>query len=400
MNLYLEAKDIFARLVDLRHELHRNPEVGLHLPATQSRVVKSLEGLPLQIVLGKSLSSVTAVLHGSHPGPTVLLRGDMDGLPLHETSGEPFTSEIDGNMHACGHDIHTAGLVGAAELLSQHRDDLHGSVIFMFQPGEEGHDGAAQMLAEGCADLTGELPVAAYAVHMEAAAPVGSVLTRTGTVFLAGTGITVAIKGRGGHGGRPHLTLDPIPAMTAILSGLQQVAAHASDPFQSFVLSVGKVQAGTAPNIIADSAEISMSLRSVSDATHQTVIERIRRLCTNTAIAFGVEAEIRIDVNFPATVNAANEVERAERVVAGMFGTEAWTPMETPFTGSDDFGHVLAKIPGVYMMLGARPSEIKSDDTVQMHSPNVRFDDEVLPVAAGLLAALTLDRLADPQTIS
>lgn len=400
MNLYLEAKDIFARLVDLRHELHRNPEVGLHLPATQSRVVKSLEGLPLQIVLGKSLSSVTAVLHGSHPGPTVLLRGDMDGLPLHETSGEPFTSEIDGNMHACGHDIHTAGLVGAAELLSQHRDDLHGSVIFMFQPGEEGHDGAAQMLAEGCADLTGELPVAAYAVHMEAAAPVGSVLTRTGTVFLAGTGITVAIKGRGGHGGRPHLTLDPIPAMTAILSGLQQVAAHASDPFQSFVLSVGKVQAGTAPNIIADSAEISMSLRSVSDATHQTVIERIRRLCTNTAIAFGVEAEIRIDVNFPATVNAANEVERAERVVAGMFGTEAWTPMETPFTGSDDFGHVLAKIPGVYMMLGARPSEIKSDDTVQMHSPNVRFDDEVLPVAAGLLAALTLDRLADPQQIS
>lgn len=324
----------------------------------------------------------------------------MDGLPLHETSGEPFTSEIDGNMHACGHDIHTAGLVGAAELLSQHRDDLHGSVIFMFQPGEEGHDGAAQMLAEGCADLTGELPVAAYAVHMEAAAPVGSVLTRTGTVFLAGTGITVAIKGRGGHGGRPHLTLDPIPAMTAILSGLQQVAAHASDPFQSFVLSVGKVQAGTAPNIIADSAEISMSLRSVSDATHQTVIERIRRLCTNTAIAFGVEAEIRIDVNFPATVNAANEVERAERVVAGMFGTEAWTPMETPFTGSDDFGHVLAKIPGVYMMLGARPSEIKSDDTVQMHSPNVRFDDEVLPVAAGLLAALTLDRLADPQQIS
>lgn len=205
-----DAVAILPDLVALRRALHADPELGLDLPRTQQKVLDALEGLPLEITTGTRTTSVVAVLRGGRPGPAVLLRGDMDALPIEETTGLEFAS-TNGTMHACGHDLHTAGLVGAARLLSERRDELHGSVIFMFQPGEEGHGGAKVMIEEGLLDAAGERPVAAYAIHV-APGPRGLFATRSGAVAAGSNQLFVTVDGRGGHGSQPHQTLDPVPA--------------------------------------------------------------------------------------------------------------------------------------------------------------------------------------------
>src|SRR3954462_1658245 len=198
-------------LVTLRHTLHRRPEVGLRLPQTQETVLQALDGLGLEVSTGRELSSVTAVLRGSRPGPAVLLRGDMDALPVQEETGLDFSSEVDGAMHACGHDLHTAMLVGAARLLSAHRDALAGDVVFMFQPGEEGWDGAGYMLREGVLDAAGQRVASAYGMHvMSAMSPRGQFTTRPGTLMAASDELRVTVRGAGGHGSAPHLGRDPI----------------------------------------------------------------------------------------------------------------------------------------------------------------------------------------------
>ena len=201
MDLRDDARTMADDLRSLRHALHREPEVGLDLPRTQEKVLEAIDGLPLGVTTGQSLSSVTAVLRGGATGPTVLLRGDMDALPVHEEVDVPFRSEVDDRMHACGHDLHTTMLVGAARLLSSHRDNLAGDVVFMFQPGEEGHDGAGHMLREGVLDAAGAQPTAAYALHVTSSRwPKGTFVTRPGPLLAASDAVAVTVRGKGGHG--------------------------------------------------------------------------------------------------------------------------------------------------------------------------------------------------------
>ena len=202
------AQDLLPELVAIRRELHQIPEVGLDLPQTQAVVLRELEGLPLEISVGTDTTSVTAVLRGAHPGPVVLLRGDMYGLPVTEVNDLPYRS-TNGNMHACRHELHTTGLIGAARLLSERRDQLHGSVIFMFQPGEEGYNGASVMLREGILDAAGEKPIAAYALHV-GPGPLGQVETKPGTILAGSSELEITVRGSGGHGSQPHTALDPV----------------------------------------------------------------------------------------------------------------------------------------------------------------------------------------------
>ncbi|MFE8016788.1 M20 metallopeptidase family protein [Streptomyces antibioticus] len=394
MPLHEQAQSLLPELVALRHALHREPETGLHLPRTREKVLAALDGLPLEIHEGKTLSSITAVLRGGRPGPAVLLRGDMDALPLQERSGVPYASRVDGVMHACGHDLHTAMLVGAARLLAARASELAGSVVFMFQPGEEGHDGAGVMLAEGLLDVAGVPVTAAYALHVNASAPAGLIASRPGTATVAGSAIRVVLHGRGGHGSMPHHAADPVPATAELVTALQNMVTRVTDVFDPVVLSVGVLRAGTAFNIIPDSAEIGATLRTCSDHMQNEVIGRIRLLSEHIALAHGLTAEVEVEMGYPATVNDPAEVALAEKVTTDLFGPGRWLTAPQPTMGSEDFSRVLAAVPGAFVVLGACPPDTPDPATAAPnHSPRARFDDSVLPVGAALLAGLARARL-------
>ena len=266
MGVYDDAEALAPELTALRRAIHREPEIGLHLPATQRKVLAALDGLPLEISLGTALSSVTAVLRGAlggdATGPAVRLRGDMDALPVTERTGLDFSSQTEGVMHACGHDLHTAMLAGAARLLAARQRELPGTVVFMFQPGEEGHAGARHMIAEGVLDAAGQRPVAAYALHVASAEwPAGVCSTRPGPMLAAAEVLEVTVRGHGGHGSEPHLAADPIPAACEMVTALQTLVTRRFDVFDPVVVTVGSFHAGTTDNVIPDEASFLATVR-------------------------------------------------------------------------------------------------------------------------------------------
>lgn len=387
------ADDLQDDLVRLRRDLHREPELGLELPRTQEKVLAALDGLPLEIGTGMALSSVTAVLRGSSPGPVVLLRGDMDALPLTEKSGLTYASEIDGRMHACGHDLHTAMLVGAARLLSG--ADFAGSVIFMFQPGEEGFAGARLMIEEGVLDAAGERPVAAYALHVASGLmPGGAFLSRRGTIMGGADQLKVTVRGAGGHGSQPYLAKDPIPAAAEMVTALQTFVTRAFDVFDPVVLTVGSFNAGTVSNIIPDEALLGVTIRSFSAEARARVNDGLRELVNGIAAGHGLTATVEHEIGYPATVNTAAEAEFAAGTVGDLYGTERFVWIPNPMTTAEDFSFVLDEVPGAFAFLGACPPGGDPRTAPFNHAANAVFDDAVLADGATLLAELALRRLA------
>lgn len=385
------ARALLPELVELRRTLHRDPELGLHVPRTQRRVLDALEGLPLEITLGQRTTSVVAVLRGAHPGPTVLLRGDMDALPLVEATGLEFAA-TNGAMHACGHDLHTTGLVGAARLLSAVREELHGAVIFMFQPGEEGHGGARIMLEEGLLDATGERPVAAYGIHV-APGPRGVFATRAGAATAGSNQLFVTITGRGGHGSQPHLTLDPVPVAAEIVLALQSFTTRRLDAFDPVVLSVTRIETnGQAVNVIPERARLAATVRTASEKSLRLLQEELPQLITGIASAHGMAAEVDFRVLYPVTVNDPAETKRSLDVLRRQFGERRVVVAPSPTMGSEDFAYVLQEVPGTFLALFASPPDLDPARAEFNHSPRVVFDDSVLADQAAALAALAFAR--------
>jgi amidohydrolase len=395
-------------LVELRHRLHRRPEIGLKLPETQRAVLDALAGLPLEISTGSSCSSVTAVLRGTAgtaeagsdggPRPAVLLRGDMDALPVQEATGVEFASTIEGAMHACGHDLHTAMLAGAARLLSAHRDALAGDVVFMFQPGEEGWDGAGHMLAEGVLDAAGPRVQRAYGVHVLAGKlPRHQFTTRPGTLMAASDELKVTVRGAGGHGSAPHRAKDPVSVAAEMITALQAMVTRQFDIFDPVVITVGSFHAGTRRNIIPGEAVFEATVRSFSRAARDRVQVASVRLCEAIAAAHGLEAEARYNTEYPVTVNDAAQAAFATGVVADVFGEDRFTPMPNPEAGAEDFSRVLEEVPGCYLFLGASPDDdyAAAEDN---HSPYAAFDDAVLTDGCLLHANLAIRALQDLTT--
>ncbi|MEU4558868.1 M20 family metallopeptidase [Actinoplanes sp. NPDC023936] len=389
-----DALPFAERLISLRQALHREPELGLDLPLTQAKVLAALDGLPLEITRGTSLTSVTAVLRGGRPGPAVLLRGDMDALPVQEESGIGYASEIAGVMHACGHDLHTAGLVGAAHLLASRRDELDGDVVFMFQPGEEGQRGAKIMIDEGVLDAAGSRVVAAYALHVAATAlPLGVFATRAGTVLAASDTVTVTVTGKGGHGSSPHLAVDPVPALCEMVTTLQTMVTRTADAWDPAVLSVGSIHAGSANNVIPESGTFQATVRTFSAATHTAIRAGFERVVKGVADAHGVQVEIDYQENYPVTVNDATEADFMYRTVRDTFGEQRVFLAPRPLAGSEDFSFVLDEVPGAYLMLGAVPPGTDPASAPMNHAPQAVFDDRAVPEAAVALASLAAARL-------
>ncbi|MGP9539816.1 M20 metallopeptidase family protein [Brachybacterium sp. AOP43-C2-M15] len=381
-------------LVALRRRLHTTPEIGLHLPATQRIVLEALEGLDLEITLGTATTSVVAVLRGGRPGPVVLLRGDMDGLPLEEDTGLPFAS-TNGAMHACGHDLHVAGLVGAARLLAAERETLPGTVVLMFQPGEEGYDGAGVMLREGVLEAAGERPIAAYGVHVGADAPTGLISARAGTLMAAYSVLDVRVIGRGGHGSRPHQALDPVPATAEMVSALYTRITRRYSAFDPVVLTVGEIHAGSAPNIITGQTHFRAGVRSFSTETTAALVEDLPSFVTAIGRAHGLTVDATMRTVLPATINDEGEAAFFASTARALFGEEEYLELERPRTGSEDFSRVLAEVPGAYGFIGAASGYDPADPPASNHSPQAQFDDSVLARQAHLLATLARRRLQE-----
>src|SRR5512146_2052902 len=304
MSVRDEAAAIAGEIAELRHAIHREPEIGLDLPKTQRKVLDALDGLPLKVSTGTALTSVTAVLRGATSGPTVLLRGDMDALPVTEATGAEFTSRIAGVMHACGHDLHTAMLVGAARLLSARQATLAGSVILMFQPGEEGQGGARLMIEEGVLDAAGERPVAAYGLHVISDRdPAGVFTTRPGPLMAAADVLEVTVRGRGGHASRPHVSADPIPAACEMVTALQAMVTRRFDVCDPVAATVGSFHAGTVNNVIPDEAVFHATLRSFSADSRSRLETESARIVQHVAEAHGLSADAKWVPGYPVTVN-------------------------------------------------------------------------------------------------
>ncbi len=397
-----DAAALGPGLVQLRRALHAHPEIGLELPVTQQAVLAGLDGLGLEITTGSGLSSVTAVLRGGRPGPAVLLRADRDALPVSEATGLGFASRVTGAMHACGHDLHTAMLVGAARLLTAHRGELAGDVVFMFQPGEEGWDGAGKMIAEGVLDAAGSRVTAAYGVHVTASVfPRAVFATRPGSLMAASDGMFVTVRGPGGHGSAPHRSRDPVTAAAGMVTALQSLVTRRFDVFDPVVLTVGVLRAGTRRNIIPAEARFEATVRTFSAAAQERIKVEAPALCRQIGAAFGVDVAVEYATEFPLTINDPGEAAFAAGVVTEVFGAQRCQQMAVPLTGSEDFSRVLSEVPGCYLFLGAHTGGTP-DGQPDNHSPRAEFDDSVLTDGTLLhaqLAIRALRREANPVPI-
>jgi hippurate hydrolase len=395
MPVHDDAVAIADDLAGLRRRIHREPEIGLDLPKTQQKVLTALDGLPLELTMGRALSSVTAVLRGARPGATVLLRGDMDALPVTERTGLDYSSLTDGAMHACGHDLHTAMLTGAARLLAARQADLAGNVIFMFQPGEEGYGGARLMIGEGVLDAAGDRPIAAYALHVSSADwPAGILAARPGTMMAAADVLDVTVRGHGGHASRPYLAQDPIPAACEMVTALQTLVTRRFDVFDPVVITVGSFHAGTTDNVIPDEAHFLATVRSFSAAARDLVKDASVRLIAGIAAGHGLQADADYIDGYPVTVNDAAATAFAEQTATGLLGSGRFVTQADPLTGAEDFSYVLEQVPGAFIMMGACPPGTDAASAPFNHAADAVFDDSVLADGAALLAELALRTLA------
>ncbi len=391
-----QARALQPRTVALRRALHRHPEVGLDLPASRAAVLAELADLPLQIHLGKALSSVVAVLDGARPGPTVLLRGDMDALPMREDAQVPFRSEHDGAMHACGHDTHVAMLASAARLLTRRRDQLAGRVLLMFQPGEEGFHGARRMIDEGllaAGGPAGTIPTAAYALHISATLPSGELHTRPGPIMAAADVLQVTVTGRGGHASAPHDALDPVPAAAAMVGALHTMITRRVDVHHPAVLTISHLTAGTTNNVIPETAFLEGTLRTMSERVRTFVHEEIHRVCRHTALAHDCLADVAIVPGYPVTVNDAAAAQRLDDLGARVLGRRKVFTMPDPIMGAEDFSYVLRRVPGALAFLGGCPPCADPDSAAPNHSNRVVFDEAAMAAGVAVYAGLALDAL-------
>lgn len=387
------ARVLQPRTVALRRAVHRRPETGLALPVTQAAVLRALNGLPLNVRVGEGLSSVVAVLDGARPGPTVLLRADMDALPLAERTGLAFASEQDSIMHACGHDTHVAMLASAARLLCDRRAAMAGHVTFMFQPGEEGHNGADRMIDEGVLAAAGSPVERAFALHITASNTSGVVTSRPGALMASSDVFTVRVTGKGGHGAMPHDALDPVPPAAAMVGALQTMITRRVAVTEPAVLTVGRIVAGTTTNVIPRQALLEGTVRTLSEQARKLVHTELRRVCEHVGAAYGCQVDVSIRRGYPVTVNDEVIAPRVVELARSVLGHRHGEVMANPLMGAEDFAHVLRRVPGALAFLGACPPGVAPADAAPNHSDQVVFDESAMEYGVALYAAVALDAL-------
>jgi hippurate hydrolase len=380
-----EAKELLPELVAFRRAIHAEPELGLALPKTRAKLLEQLEALPLEIESHRKTSGVVATLRGARPGRAILLRADMDALLMPEDTGLPFASKLPGAMHACGHDAHTAMLVGAARLLVGRREALCGSVVFMFQPGEEGFAGARCMLEEGLLEREPRVE-AAFALHVAPEFKPGMIATRGGTLLASADVFEIHVRGRGGHASMPHLCRDPIPAACAIVSALQTHVTRQIPATDPAVITVTMLRAGTTNNVIPETATLTGTIRAHSEAAREKAHEGLHRVADGVARAHGVEAEVKLVPGYPVTVNDGDFDGFVKGVARELLGPRSVVELPAPFMGAEDFSFVLQQVPGAMAVLGMRPPG--EEAPAPCHSNRMKIDENGMAHGAALHAAV------------
>jgi amidohydrolase len=315
----------------------------------------------------------------------------MDALPLHEDTGLEFTSEVDGAMHACGHDTHVAMLVGAARLLVERVDELPGPVLLMFQPGEEGFAGARHMLEEGLLDGLDPTTTRGFAIHIDAEYPTGTIRLRPGPLLASADNVFVTVNGRGGHASQPHLAVDPIPIAAEIILALQSAVTRRVDVFDPAVVTIAHLTAGTTHNIIPPLARLEGTYRTLSDERRAAMAPLIRQVVEGVCAAHGATADIEFRPVYPATINDPLVFELVHEIAIGLLGEDDVPVMKDPIMGAEDWSFVLQQIRGVMAFLGARPRDTALEGFAMNHSNIVVFDEDALPVGVALYAKVALE---------
>lgn len=381
-----EAAAQMETAVGIRRRIHREPEIGLELPRTQELVVDELSRIGLKTVSGQGCSSVVAVLEGDREGPTTLLRADMDALEMPEDTGLEFASTIRGRMHACGHDTHTAMLLSAARILQEHRADLAGRVVLMFQPGEEGHDGAKVMIDEGL--LRDHRPDRAFAIHISSILPAGWVSTRPGTLMASADEFHITVTGRGGHASMPHDAADPVPVACQIVNAIQAMVTRTVPAFDPAVVTVSTIHGGTATNVIPEKVTLGGTIRAVSDRSRDLVMSALGDLVSHIAGAHGLTGELElVGHSYPVTVNDPSFADQTLEVATAVAGERA-VPMPTPVMGAEDWSYVLREVKGSMAFLGGAPLGVERP--APNHSNLFTVDEDAMATGIALYAAMAL----------
>jgi amidohydrolase len=389
------ARALLDEMVAVRRDLHRHPELGLDLPHTQRRVLDALDGLGLALATGTRQTSIVADLHGARPGPTVLLRADMDALPLPEDTGVDYASQVDGVMHACGHDAHTAMLVGAAHLLADRRDTISGRVRLLFQPGEEGHGGAAIAIREEVlgSDQNDRVDFA-FAIHQSPSIPSGMIVTRRGPLLASTDEVAVTVRGRGGHASMPHHGNDPVPVACEIVGALQTWVTRRVDVFDPAVITIARIVAGTTTNVIPETARLDGTLRTVSPRVRAEARKAVRRIAEHVAAAHDMAAEVEVVDGYPVTVNDAVAADEVLAIARGLVGADLVVDAPNPVMGGEDFSYIIERVPGAMAFLGTRPDGVDVAAVAPNHSNRMVLDEAAMATGAALYAAVALARLA------
>ena len=366
------------QLIELRHDLHRNPELSFHEERTAERLYQALERLEPQSLQRAAQTGVVARIRGEDPdAPVVAVRGDIDALPIQEDTGLEYSSTNRGVMHACGHDVHATWAVGAAQLLAE--NPAVGDVLVLLQPAEETGRGASAILDAGVLDGASAI----IGAHVDRRFAVGEVVADAGPLAAAADVFSVELRGSGAHGARPHEGSDPIVGAGALITALQTIVARRVNPATAAVVTVGVLQAGSAPNVIPDTASLSGTLRAVDPATRQLLHDEVRRIAERTADAHNLTADVKFEIGPPPLVNREEHVAWARRAISSLLGDDALRPLGTLNMGGEDFAYYLEKLPGCFLRVGAREP---GGEVIPAHTPRFYAADESIFVGAAVLA--------------
>jgi hippurate hydrolase len=376
-----------ADAVALRRAIHADPEIGLHCPRTTDKIKAALAGLPLEIRDSTSTTGFVAILRGGRDnGRTVLLRGDHDALPMQEETGLPFASTVPGAMHACGHDSHTAMLVGAARALCARAAELPGTIVFMFQPGEEGYHGARFMIEDGL--LADPKPEAAFALHISPNMRSGVFVSRAGALLASTDAVNITVRGAGAHAAMPQDGIDPIPVACEIVTALSTFVARQIAVTDPAVLSITKITAGSAYNIVPDEVQMIGTLRTLSNATRTKAKAGLQRIVEHVAAAHGCVGELRIDEGYPVTQNDPRAVAMIRDIAVRLGGDGSYVTMPAPMMGGEDFSYVLRDIPGAMAFVGVAPEGSDPNTNPPLHNTKMTIDERVMAKGVAMHCAL------------
>lgn len=375
-------------IVALRRDFHTHPELAYEEVRTSGIVARRLQALGLEVFTGIGKTGVIGLLRGGQPGPCVLVRADMDALPVLEENDWEWKSGTPGKMHACGHDCHVATALTVARLLVAEKENLRGTVKFMFQPAEEGYAGAQKMIDDGLLEdgKFGSKPDIALALHVWSDLEVGKVSIKSGPVMASADEFEATIYGKGGHGAMPHQTIDPVMVAAQVVLAMQTTISRNLDPLQPGVVTVGKVLAGSAHNIIPGRADLAGTIRSFDPVVRATLERRCRELVEELPKAFGARGEWHYKPGYPPTINNAQITETVTQALTEALGAENVAPF-TPVMGAEDFSLVLEKIPGCYFFVGGRNEVI--DAVYPHHHPKFNIDERALEIGARAMVAAT-----------